>query len=65
VRDILKVTSGELLPKQAARKRNLIYTKNTYILKLLLHVVSARTEALVILGSKFLCACVKEVCCHL
>jgi hypothetical protein len=62
MRAILKVTSGELIPKQAARKRNVLYTKNTYILKPLLNVVTARTETLVILRSKFLYACVKEVC---
>jgi hypothetical protein len=34
------------------------------MLKLLLKAVTTRTETLVILGNKFLYACVKEVCCH-
>jgi hypothetical protein len=46
------------------RKKNLLYTKNKYILKLLPIVVTAWIEALVILGNKFLYACVKEVCHH-
>jgi hypothetical protein len=37
--------------------------KNTYILKLLLNIVTARMEALVASENKFLYACVKEVCC--
>jgi hypothetical protein len=37
---IWKVTSGELAIKQAVRK-NLLYTKNIYILKALLDVVTA------------------------
>jgi hypothetical protein len=61
MRDIWKVTSGELL---AGNEKNKFYyiQKNTYILKLLLNVVAAGIEALVILGNKFLHACVKEVC---
>jgi hypothetical protein len=39
----------------------LLYTKNTYILKLFLSLVTAGTEALLILGNKFLYACVKEI----
>jgi hypothetical protein len=58
-RAIWKVTSGELLTKQAMKK--IIYTKNTYILELRLKVVTAGIEALVS-GSKLLHACVKEVC---
>jgi hypothetical protein len=38
-------------------------TKNKYILKLLLNIVTAWIEALV-LGNKFLYACVKDVCRH-
>jgi hypothetical protein len=60
-RAIRKVTSGELLSKQAMRKK-LLYTKNTYIRKLLLNIVTAGIEALVVLGNEFLYACVKEVC---
>jgi hypothetical protein len=56
-RDIQKVTSGELL-KQAMRKYKLLYVKYTYVLKLLLNVVTARIEASVVLGNKFLYACV-------
>jgi hypothetical protein len=52
-RAVWKVTSGELLTKQA---------NNTYILKLLLNVVTTGIEALVISGNKFLYACVREVC---
>jgi hypothetical protein len=62
MRAIWKVTSSELLTKQAMRKK-LLYIKNTYILKLLLNKVTAEMEALVALGNKFLYACVKEVCC--
>jgi hypothetical protein len=36
--------------------------KNMYMLKLLLNIVTAGIEALVVLGNKFLYACVKEVC---
>jgi hypothetical protein len=60
-RAIQKVTSSELLTKQTTRKK-MLYTKNTYILNLLLSVVTARIEALVILGNQFLYACAKEVC---
>jgi hypothetical protein len=52
---------GELLTKQSMRGTN-YYIKYTYKLKLLLNVVTARTEAVVVTGSKFLYACVKEVC---
>jgi hypothetical protein len=41
-----KVTSGELLTKQATRTFFLLYTKNMYILKLLLDIVTAGIEAL-------------------
>jgi hypothetical protein len=60
MRAIQKVTSGELLTKQAMRKY-LLYMKNAYILKLLLNVVTTRIEALVS-GNKFLYAYAKEVC---
>jgi hypothetical protein len=56
-----KITSSELLTKQAMRKK-LLYTKYTYILEVLLNVVTAGIEALVILGNKFMYAYVKEVC---
>jgi hypothetical protein len=56
-----KVTPSELLTKQAMRKMYYIQKKNTYILKLLLNVVTAGIEGLVS-GNKFLYACVKEVC---
>jgi hypothetical protein len=46
---------------QPAGEVSALYTKNMYILKLLLNVVTAGIEALV-LGNKFLYACVKEVC---
>jgi hypothetical protein len=46
---------------KTARKNN-YYVKNAYILKLLLNIVTAGTEALVVLGNKFLYAYVKEVC---
>jgi uncharacterized membrane protein len=58
---IQKVTSGELLTKQVIRK-NFIACKNTYILKLLLNVVTIGIMALVLSGNKFLYACVREVC---
>jgi hypothetical protein len=60
-RAIWTVTSGELLTKQAMKKK-LLYTKITYIVKFLLNVVTARTEALAISGNTFLYTCVKEVC---
>jgi hypothetical protein len=50
-RAVWKVTSSELLTKQEMRK-NVLYTKNTYILKLLLNIVTATIEALV-LGISF------------
>jgi hypothetical protein len=59
-RAIRKVTSGEMLTKQAMRKTFLLYTKKC-ILKILLNVVTAGTEALVSCN-KFLYAPVKEVC---
>jgi hypothetical protein len=40
----------------------LLYTKNAYILELLLNVVSAGTEALVVSRKKFLYAYVKAIC---
>jgi hypothetical protein len=58
-RAIRKVTSGELLTKQAMRKN---YIKNTYIINLLPNVVTAGIEAFVLLGNKVLYACVIEVC---
>jgi hypothetical protein len=58
---IWKVTSSELLTKQAMRKK-LLCTKNMYILELFLSIVTARIQALVISGNKFLYACVKEGC---
>jgi hypothetical protein len=62
-RAIQKVTSSVLLTEKAVRKKNvIIYKKNTYILKLLLKVVTTRIEVLVALGNKTLYACVKEVC---
>jgi hypothetical protein len=36
--------------------------KNTYILQLLLNVVTAGTEARVVTGNKLWFACVNEVC---
>jgi hypothetical protein len=60
-RAIREVTSGELLAKQAMRKK-LLYIKNTYILKLLQNIVTAGTEAIAISKNTFLCAFVKEVC---
>jgi hypothetical protein len=62
MRAIWKVTSGELLTKQAMRKK-ILYTKNMYILKLLLNVITTGIEAPVMSGYKFLYACVKKVCC--
>jgi hypothetical protein len=62
-RAIRKVTSGELLAKQAMKRKLIIYKKSKYILKLLLNVVTAGIEALAIFGNKFLYACVKVVCC--
>jgi hypothetical protein len=44
-------------------KKDYYIQKYTYIHKLLLNIVTTRTEALVVLGNKFLYDCVKEVCC--
>jgi hypothetical protein len=49
------------LNKTNNEKKQLLYTKNRYILKSLLYIVTTTTEALVS-GNKFLYACVKEVC---
>jgi hypothetical protein len=55
IRTIWKVTSSEPLTKQAMREKKVLYTRNTYILKLLLSVVNAGIVALT--------SCVKEACC--
>jgi hypothetical protein len=55
-RAIQKVTSLELLTKEAIRKKKLLYTKTTCVLKLLLNIVTTGTEALVVSGNKFLYA---------
>jgi hypothetical protein len=47
--------------KTSIEKKKFIYTKNMYILKLVLSIVTAGIEAIV-LGSKFMYVCVKEVC---
>jgi hypothetical protein len=60
MRAIRKVTSGELLAKQAVRKKIIICTKNMYMLKLLLNIVTAGSEALVS-GSKFLYMCQRSL----
>jgi hypothetical protein len=44
------------------RKKLLLHTKNTYILQLLLKVVTVGTETIVVSRNKFLYVCVKEVC---
>jgi hypothetical protein len=62
-RAIQKVTSSELLRKHAIGENKFYYIpKYTYILKLLLNIVTAGIEALVVSGNKFLYVCVKEVC---
>lgn len=57
MRAIFKVTSDELLTEQSIRTK-LLNTKNMYVLKLLLNVLTVRIEALV-LGNKFLYAMLK------
>jgi hypothetical protein len=57
---VRKVTSGKLLTKQAMRKK-ILYTKNMYILKLLINSVTTKIEALITSGNVFLYACPKEV----
>jgi hypothetical protein len=59
---IIHKSSSELLAKQAVRKK-LLTIKTTYILKLLLSLVSAGIEALVMLRNNNLYPCLKEVCC--
>jgi hypothetical protein len=64
MRDIQKVTSSELITKQAIREKKYWYIqKNVYVLKLLLNVVITGIEALVISRNTILYASVKEVCC--
>jgi hypothetical protein len=60
MRAVQKVTFGELLTKRAMRK-NVLYTKNMCMLKLLFTIVIAGIEALVP-GNKCSYACVNEVC---
>jgi hypothetical protein len=60
-RAIRKVTSCELLTKQTMRTKFIIY-KNTYILKLLLNVVTAGIEVLVS-GNKICMPVSREVYC--
>jgi hypothetical protein len=62
MRAIWKVTSSELLIKQAVKKKNVSDAKNVSILKLLLNIVTAGIESLVVSGNKFLYTCVKEIC---
>jgi hypothetical protein len=57
-RTIRKVTSGELLTKQAARTNFIIYKKYVHISKR----ITAEREAFVVSGNEFLYTCVKEVC---
>jgi hypothetical protein len=51
-----------LAVKKASNEKNFIIHKNAYILKLLLNVGTARIGTFVLSRSKFLYACVKEVC---
>jgi hypothetical protein len=60
-RAIWKVTSSELITKQAMRKE-IINIKNTCILKVLFSVITIRIEALVVPEHEFLYTCVNEVC---
>jgi hypothetical protein len=46
---------------KSGNEKKILY-ENTYILKTILNVVTAEIEALVVLGNKFLYACVKEIC---
>jgi hypothetical protein len=62
MRDIRKVTCGGLFTKQAMRKEIVLFTESTYILKLLLNIVTDRTEVPIISENKFLYAFVKEAC---
>jgi hypothetical protein len=52
---IRKVTSDGLLTGN--KKKELLYTKNTHMFKLLINIVAAKIEALIISGNKFLYAC--------
>jgi hypothetical protein len=49
----LEINYIELFTRQAMRKRMCYIQTNTYILKLILDVVTVKTEALVISGNKF------------
>jgi hypothetical protein len=44
------------------RREKQLYTKNIYVIQLLLYVVTTRTEAFAVLGNNFLYASVKEAC---
>jgi hypothetical protein len=46
---------------KTGNEKKILY-ENTYILKTILNVVTAGIEALVVLGNKFLYACVQEIC---
>jgi hypothetical protein len=59
MRVIRNTTSGELLTKQAIREKKLLHTKNRYVLKLILNVVTAGIETLVS-GNKFFCTPVSK-----
>jgi hypothetical protein len=48
--------------KTSNEKKFMLCTKNTYIIKLLLNIVTTEIETLITSGSKFLYACVREVC---
>jgi hypothetical protein len=45
-----------------SNEKKLLYTKNTYILRLLVNVVTPGIEAVVLSGNKFLYACVRGAC---
>jgi hypothetical protein len=49
--------------KTCNEKKNVLYTYNTYILKILLNVLTVGIEALVVSWNKFSYACIKAVCC--
>jgi hypothetical protein len=56
MRAIQKVTSSELLKRASRTKFYYTYTKKTFILKLVLKVVTAGNEAHVAFGNRFLYA---------
>jgi hypothetical protein len=64
MRAIWKVTSSELLTKQAMRKKNVLCAKNSYILKPLLNIVTTELRHLSCRGISFCMPVSKKSATH-